>query len=264
MKRILFIGAACFGGLILLLALLVGLFIYFRPEQAPLLPTAPEHGTAFILKWEASQQGGADTNVVTQLRELMRKRFASVGVRIYWEPVSSNSVRVMAPFTGEKQAESAKKLMSRGGRLEFRLVHPESEKFLKEDFTEPGYEKLATAAVGSRYGETFLVEKKTVLAGNYITSAYVDRDPQGYPEIQFVLNSQGKKIFSDVTTANVGQRLAIVLDGQLINAPIIHMPITGGQAVITCGFSMDEAHELANSLELPLPFPITVTVEKSY
>jgi len=77
-------------------------------------------------------------------------------------------------------------------------------------------------------------------------------------EIDFQLTSEGSKAFSDVTTQNVGKRLAIVVDNQVISAPTIQSAITNGSGVITGSFTEQRAKDLATQLNAgALPVNLT-------
>lgn len=99
--------------------------------------------------------------------------------------------------------------------------------------------------------------KFTGLTGKQLKRAEVVQDPQS-SEIQVSLqfDDDGTKLFSDITTRNVGKPVAIFLDGESISEPIVNMAITDGNAVISGGFTWDEAKILAqrlNSGALPVP-----------
>ncbi len=90
----------------------------------------------------------------------------------------------------------------------------------------------------------------TSLTGKYIKTARVEYDSRtGRPQIGLVFNDEGAKIFADITKKNIGKPLAILLDGQVISAPVIQSEIVGGQAQITGQFSIQEANELSRSLK---------------
>jgi len=105
-----------------------------------------------------------------------------------------------------------------------------------------------------------LVEKKPTrgLTGKNIKRAYANRSDMGQPVIDFELDREGAAKFADVTTENVGHKLAIVLDGELRSAPNIQSPITEGRGVISGDFTIDEAFSLANTLENPLETPVKI------
>jgi preprotein translocase subunit SecD len=81
----------------------------------------------------------------------------------------------------------------------------------------------------------------------------------GQPQVQINFNTDGGQIFEKVTAANVGKPLAIFLDNQLIEAPIVQQAISGGQAVITGQFSIASAQQLVQRFNAgALPAPITL------
>src|SRR5690606_10442462 len=74
----------------------------------------------------------------------------------------------------------------------------------------------------------------------------------------------GARIFGDVTGQNVGRRFAVVLDDQIITAPVIRSPITGGTGMIEGGFTIQSAQDLATLLNAgALPAPLTVVQERT-
>ena len=95
----------------------------------------------------------------------------------------------------------------------------------------------------------YAVKNIPVLDGSMLTDARVAFDQRtNAPIINFTLNAEGARIFGDFTGANVGKRLAIVLDGRVYSAPVINERIGGGSGQISGGFSVEEAHDLAIAL----------------
>ena len=95
----------------------------------------------------------------------------------------------------------------------------------------------------------YLIKELAVLDGSMLTDARVAFDPQNnQPIINFSLNAEGARIFGDFTGANVGKRLAIVLDKKVYSAPVINERIGGGSGQISGGFSVEEAHDVAIAL----------------
>ncbi len=104
------------------------------------------------------------------------------------------------------------------------------------------------ASTTSSTSEQLLIP--TGLTGKYIDTARVEFDQTtSKPQIGIIFNSEGSKLFADITKNNIGSALAILLDGQIISAPIIQAEIVGGQAQITGQFSIQEANELSRSLK---------------
>jgi preprotein translocase subunit SecD len=97
--------------------------------------------------------------------------------------------------------------------------------------------------------EKLYVGKTAAITAKTIERAAVIKDPlTGNPEIAISFTKEGKKQFAELTRANVGRRLAIILDGKIQNAPIIRDEISGGKAVITGNFTETEAKELASKI----------------
>jgi protein-export membrane protein SecD len=105
----------------------------------------------------------------------------------------------------------------------------------------------------------------TGLTGRYLESARFEQlggtidQVRSEPVVSIRFNNEGAQLFADITRANVGQPLAIFLDGELISAPNINEPIVGGTAIISGGFTIEEARGLAQNLSFgALPVPITL------
>jgi protein-export SecD/SecF family membrane protein len=100
----------------------------------------------------------------------------------------------------------------------------------------------------------------TNLDGEYITGAQLIYDQTtGQPEVDINFNSEGGDIFAKITAANVGKPLAIFLDNQLIEAPVVQQVISGGQATISGSFTIASATELVGRFNAgALPAPITL------
>jgi protein-export membrane protein SecD len=106
---------------------------------------------------------------------------------------------------------------------------------------------------------------ETGLSGKNLKTANVQFMSQsGKPEVGIEFDTEGTKLFADLTKENVGKQIAIFLDGQVISAPTVQTAITDGKAVITGNFTLDEAKKLAQRLnEGALPMPITLIGQQS-
>ncbi len=98
----------------------------------------------------------------------------------------------------------------------------------------------------------------TGLTGKQLKKAAVIFSPNtGDPEVQLEFDDEGKKLFGDITTRNVGKPVAIFLDGEPISTPTVQQAITSGSAVISGTFNIEEARQLATRLNAgALPVPI--------
>lgn len=103
------------------------------------------------------------------------------------------------------------------------------------------------------------------LAGEHITDARLAFDPQTtVPVVSFSLDNTGARQFGQMTSKHIGDRLAIVLDNQIITAPVIQSAITAGSGQITGNFTVKEATNLALMLRAgALPVPLQVIEERT-
>ncbi|RKY77302.1 protein translocase subunit SecD [candidate division KSB1 bacterium] len=120
------------------------------------------------------------------------------------------------------------------------------------------------------YYELFFVKKEPELTGKYLTDADVQIGggsslaSAGKPVVTMKMNSEGAKIFARVTGANVGRRLAIVLDNKVYSAPRINTKIPHGNAIIEGMADMKEAKDLAIVLRAgALPAPVKIIEERT-
>src|SRR5205823_7366523 len=115
---------------------------------------------------------------------------------------------------------------------------------------------------GKPIEERLLVKKKADLGGNHVSQAAAGYGQEGW-EVTLRFDTEGAKVFGQITEANVNHRFAIVLDGVIQSAPVIRTAIYGGNAVISGG-RMDEpeARNLASVLENPLQTPVKIEEER--
>lgn len=107
--------------------------------------------------------------------------------------------------------------------------------------------------------------QKTKLSGRDLQQSSVTFDQNtGKPQVQLVFNSEGTKKFADITRRNTGKIVAIVLDNQVIEAPRVNEPILGGNAVITGGFTTEQAKALSVALNAgALPVPLSILEQRT-
>jgi preprotein translocase subunit SecD len=110
----------------------------------------------------------------------------------------------------------------------------------------------------------YIVNEVPVLDGSMMTDARVAYDQSNQPIITFTLNSAGAKIFGKFSGDNVGNRMAVVLDGVVYSAPVIRERIGGGHGQISGGFTVQEAHDVAIALRSgALLAPVTLEEKRS-
>jgi SecD/SecF fusion protein len=198
---------------------------------------------------------------LSQAVEVLRKRVDKFGVaEPVIQPAGNNHILVQLPGLSEEARERAKTTLKKAAFLEFRLVHEDSKNLIERGEIPPGYEvlsRVSTSPNGPKQVEKYVVKKRPEMVGG-IKSAGVTRNNLGQPEIAFRLDSNGADKFGQITRANVGHLLAIVLDGELQTAPVIKSAIEGGSGVIEGKYTPQEAFQLAYVLENPLKAPLSI------
>jgi SecD/SecF fusion protein len=201
--------------------------------------------------------------------EVIRKRVDQYGVS---EPVITpqGKDRILVQIAGldTHQMEEAKSQLQRVAKLEFAIVDDGGPARVKriqsgEEVMDPSF-VLKPYHIGKDKQETtqILVKRRAAMTGEYVTRAFAFFDQQGYG-VSLELNSEGAKIFDEVARQNKGRQMAIVLDGEVISAPVLQTDHFGGRAQITGKFSDKEARDLASALENPLRVPVQIEETRS-
>ncbi len=130
--------------------------------------------------------------------------------------------------------------------LEFRVVvgeHP--------GVSPPNAERLdlvRTNANGTRSGEAFWVDKRVLISEKDLACASVSTNTLGRPVIAISFTPAGRACFAQVTRTSIDRKLAIVIGGHIVSAPLIKAEISGGNAVIDGNFTESEAVDLARKI----------------
>ncbi len=208
----------------------------------------------------------ARKDAVERVMEIVRNRVDQFGVgEMAIQRQGRENIIVQLP--GITDRERALEIIGKTAHLEFKIVSDNAEDIKKALANEPveGYElKYVEKERGGR--EPLLVSKDASLTGDSIVNAKTDFSARGFgePYVSLALNAKGAEVFYAITQANVGKRLAIVLDGKVQSAPVIREPIPSGQAQISGSFTVDEANDLAIVLRAgALPAPVIVEEERT-
>jgi SecD/SecF fusion protein len=233
-------------------------------------------GTQFLLEMDMSRaqtNAGAMMNadfIAEQAVEVLRRRVDRFGVaEPVIAPAGGGRILVQLPGLSESDKLQAKAQIQKAAFLEFRMVHPDSEGQISRGVVPPGYvrmyEMVPSGTPGQRIPQAILVKRTSErgLSGKHVEGAGVGHDPAtGSPYVSFSLKPDGAQLFGEITQAAIGERMAIILDGEVISAPRINGAILGGNGQITGSFTDKEAFELATSLENPLAAPLEVKEER--
>ena len=216
---------------------------------------------SYIVRFtEAGLQQLAD-NTVNQAIEIIRRRLDPDGTK---EPIiqRQGKDRILIQLPGVDDPERIKRLLGKTARLTFQLVDTRTtaEEARRTGRVPPG-SQLMDSVNDDEPG--YVVEKRVMVSGEMLETASAAFDQNGRPSVNFQLNAAGGRKFGRVTGENIGRPFAIILDGQVVSAPVIQAQIfTNGQ--ITGTFSVEETQELSLILRAgALPAPLIVLEERS-
>jgi len=206
--------------LVIIVAIVAGIINYEgliakNPKLAPKLGLDLSGGVRIVLESQDTESAKATNDAINAAVGVIDKRINALGVS---EAVAvregSTSKRILVELPGWQDPERAKEIIGKTALLEFK--------------TEDG---------------------KVVVSGKDLTDAKLvfsqAQDTLGQPEISFTLNAAGKAAFAAATQANIGKKISIYLDGQLLMSPTVQSAITDGAGVITGGFTAQEASNYA-------------------
>jgi SecD/SecF fusion protein len=200
------------------------------------------------------------SSLVAQSVEVIRNRIDELGTT---EPTiqRQGTDRVLVQVPGFADSTRLKDIVSRTARLTFHLVHPTMTAAQAEaQGIPPGYMILPSADGGSE-----LIEEEVSLGGERLVDSQPSFDQQTQqPVVTFKFDTQGAITFGEITSRNVNRRFAVVLDNQVITAPNIQVPITGGSGQIYGSFTPQSANDLAVLLRAgALPASLDIVEERS-
>jgi len=190
---------------------------------------------------------------LNQALEIVRRRVDEIGTN---EPniLKRGNDRILVELPGLDDPMRIKSLLGKTANLTFRFV-------VQNDEPNFGSEKLKFED-GS---EEAIVSKRIVLSGENLIDAKPRMDNQSNQTVvTFTLDRVGAKRFGKATTSGVGKRLAIVLDGKIISAPVIRDAIVSGSGQISGNFTFQSATDLALLLRSgALPAPLNIVEERT-
>ncbi|MBQ7515911.1 MAG: protein translocase subunit SecD [Schwartzia sp.] len=197
--------------LLAVIAATVGLFFAFVSPLAHSIRQGLDlqGGTHVVLEAEDTPEATVNDDAMERVVHIMEKRVNELGLT---EPIiqRQGARRVIVELPGIKDPDKAIEVIGKTAMLEFK--------------DEAG---------------------NTVLNGTDLKDAREQTDQQGQNLVGLEFSDEGGKKFFDLTSKNVGKRIAILLDGEVLTAPNVKEPIAGGKAVITGSRTLEEAHNLA-------------------
>ena len=197
---------------------------------------------------EDNERDGA----IRQALQTLRNRVDEYGVA---EPTIQRlglaGERILVQLPGVENTERMKALLSNTALLELNLVQAGPAATRQELIGAFGGEIPAGTQILEAEpddgvpGGFYVVDTEPLITGRDLKTARLGQDELGLPSVSFTLNAEGSRKFSDVTGANVGRQMAIVLDDRVYSAPVIEERISTPTAQIRGSFSVQEAEDLA-------------------
>lgn len=245
-------------------------------EFFPSFSRKSQDAATLVYELNETEADRIKNSAMSQALETIRNRIDQFGVT---EPLIQRQglTQIVIQLPGIKDPKRAKALIQDTALLEFKMLDDSSEvrlelppEILRENESEllqkfenrvPSGSEILFEHPSVEEGLPpisipYLVKKNAALTGDVLQDAGVSYGDMTEPYVSVTFDSKGAKEFSQITGANVGKRMAIVLDNTVYSAPVINERIPSGRAQITGSFSTEDANDLAIVLRagaLPAP-----------
>jgi preprotein translocase subunit SecD len=196
-------------------------------------------GADIVVTLSEAEKIATDERTMQQSLEIIRRRIDEVGTR---EPTiqRQGSDRILIQVPGIGSAAELKEIIGTTAQLTFQPVIGRSD----DANAAPGVGNEVLPSLDES-GVFYILEQAPVVTGEELVDAQPAFDQNGRPAVNFRFNPTGARKFGDYTAANIGNPFAIVLDEEVISAPVIQSHIPGGSGIITGNFNVEESTQLA-------------------
>jgi preprotein translocase subunit SecD len=196
-------------------------------------------GDELLVSLSDAEVLATDERTMRQSLEIIRRRVDEVGTR---EPTIQRQGidRILIQVPGIGSATELKELIGTTAQLTFQAVLGKNS--LSTPSSAFGNEVLPSL---NEEGVYYTLESAAVVTGEQLVDAQPSFDQNGRPAVNFRFNPTGARKFGDYTAENIGSPFAIVLDQEVISAPVIQSHIPGGSGIITGNFTIEESTNLA-------------------
>ncbi|WP_282151535.1 protein translocase subunit SecD [Ruegeria atlantica] len=200
---------------------------------------ARAEGDTIVVQLSEAEKLATDDRTVRQSLEIVRRRIDEVGTR---EPTiqRQGADRILIQVPGIGSAGELKEIIGTTAQLTF---NPVVGRGTNPDAV-PGIGEQVLPSIDET-GLFYTVESAPVVTGEELVDAQPAFDQNGRPAVSFRFNTSGARKFGDYTLENIGQPFAIILDDEVISAPVIQSHIPGGSGIITGNFTVEESTNLA-------------------
>ncbi len=199
---------------------------------------------------------------VEQSIQIVQRRIDELGTV---EPVIQRQGvdRILVQVPGLQDPQRLKDLLGKTAKLDFRMVD-QTMSVEQAMASRPPPESEVLYGTQREGRSPYLIEKRVVVSGGDLVDAQAAFDQRANePIVTMRFNSSGARRWAQATTENVGRLFAIILDNEVISAPVIREPIIGGSSQISGSFTVQSANDLAILLRAgALPAPLTIIEER--
>src|SRR5450432_2393689 len=171
--------------------------------------------------------------------------------------------RILVQVPGLQDPTELKRILGKTAKMEFRMVDSTVSPDQAQAGRTPPDSEILMSAQAPKVPE--VIKKQVLVSGGELIDAQPGFNQRsGEPIVSFKFNTSGSRKFAQASSENVGQRFAIVLDNEVISAPVIREAITGGSGQISGSFTVQSANELSILLRAgALPAPLTIIEERT-
>lgn len=215
-------------------------------------------GAVMRIQLSDAEKAMTDDRTIQQSLEIIRRRVDEVGTR---EPtiMRQGEDRILIQVPGIGSADELKALIGTTAQLTFNPVLGTTS----DPETVPGVGQIIAPSLDNP-GLYYILEDSPVVTGDDLVDAMPGTDENGQPSVNFRFNPTGARAFGAYTSANIGQPFAIVLDNEVISAPVIRSAITTGSGQISGSMNFEQASQLAILLRAgALPAELTFLEERT-
>ena len=212
----------------------------------------------FVVSLSDAEKLASDERTVQQSLEIVRRRIDEVGTR---EPniQRQGADRIVIQVPGIGSAAELKDIIGTTAQLTFNPVVSRTT----DGNQAPGVGNKLVPSLDEP-GQFYVIESAPVVTGEDLVDAQPAFDQNGIPAVSFRFNTSGARRFGDYTADNIGSPFAIVLDDEVVSAPVIQSYIPGGSGIITGNFGIEESTNLAVLLRAgALPAKLTFLEERT-
>ncbi len=228
-------------------------------------------GSEFVVRLEPGKSEDGSVKSVTpdsvqQAIAILEKRLNPEGAKdLSLQPQGDDRILVQMPGVKPEEFADVRQKIQQVAHLEFRIVQPRNA---PGELPEPGTEELPYKVdkddqgndLPSRGGE--VVKIRADMEGKYVKESFPTYDAEGWKVI-LNFDSEGAKRFDDIAAVNKGRQFGIIVDREIISAPVLERDHYGGSAVISGRFKEKDARTLATLLQNPLENPMTILSESA-